>query len=132
MGEHFGVKLMGWNTIKIDKADSLFSKYIRLRDKECLRCHRKGSGDLGITGLQCSHFYGRRKESTRFDPENADSLCAGCHRYFTEHKTEYTEWKIEKLGDKRYDLLTLRANTPAKRDRKMQEIIWKKLLEDQI
>lgn len=123
---------MSWNNIKIDKADALFSKYVRIRDKKCLRCGRRGSGDLGITGLQCSHFYGRRKESTRFDLLNADSLCAGCHRFFTEHKTEYEEWKLEQLGQKEYDLLTLRANTPGKRDRKMQAIIWKKLVEDQI
>ena len=70
---------MNWTTIKIDKADRVFSTYIRLRDKECVRCHRRGSGDLGITGLQASHFYSRRNESVRFDEDNVDALCAGCH-----------------------------------------------------
>lgn len=119
---------MNWNTITRTPADDKFSKYVRLRDKKCLRCGRRGSGELGITGLQCSHFYGRRKQNTRFDLLNADTLCAGCHKWFTEHKNEYTDWKIEQLGVKEYDLLTLRANTTGKRDYKLQNMIWKELL----
>jgi hypothetical protein len=119
---------MGWHNIKVDRADQLFSRYVRLRDKECLKCHRRGGGEYHIQGLQCSHFYGRRKESTRFDLLNADSLCAGCHKWFTEHKTEYEAWKLERLGQKEYDLLMLRSNTPAKKDRKLQAMIWKELL----
>jgi hypothetical protein len=120
---------LSWNDVKLDKADIAFSKYVRLRDKRCVRCRRRGEGDFGITGLQASHFHGRRKESVRFDLENVDALCAGCHRYWgTEHRNEYEEFKINQLGQKAYDLLTLRANTPGKRDRKMQRIIWEALL----
>ena len=121
---------MSWNNIKIDIADKLFSKYVRLQHKECLKCGKFGTGELGIDGLQASHFHGRRKESTRYDLKNVDCLCISCHKYFTELKTEYEAWKLEQLGQKEYDLLMLRANTPGKRDRKMQAIIWKELLKN--
>ena len=121
---------MSWNNIKIDKADSLFSKYLRLKYKQCQNCGKKGGGDLGITGLQASHFFGRRMESVRYDLQNVDCLCIGCHKAFTDSKEEYRMWKIEYLGQKEYDLLCLRAHTYMKKDRKLQAIIWKKMLEE--
>lgn len=120
---------MNWNTIKLDAADIAFSKFIRLRDKACVACGRSGYGDLGITGLQASHFYSRRNESVRFDPENVDALDAGCHRKWGgEDRLEYRDFKIKQLGQKGFDLLTLRANTYQKRDRKMSLIQAKLLL----
>ena len=121
---------MSWNDITRTPADNLFSKYVRLRDRKCLRCGLKGGGDLGITGLQCSHFYGRRKQSVRFDLENADSLCPMCHKHFTEHKTEYEEWKLKRMGQKAYDLLLLRSNTTGKKDYKLQQMIWREMLKE--
>ena len=121
---------MSWNNIKRDPADIAFSKYVRLTHKKCIKCSRRGTGKLEIDGLQASHFHGRGKESTRFDLENVDCLCISCHRYFTEHKTEYEVWKLEQLGQKAYDLLMLRANTTGNKDRKLQAIIWKKLLKE--
>jgi hypothetical protein len=120
---------MNWTTVKLDPADRLFSLYVRLRDKQCVRCGRKGEGEWGVKGLQASHFQGRRKESVRFDLENVDTLCAGCHRYWgTEHRNEYEAFKLKQLGQKRYDLLILRANTPGHKDRLLQKLAWKKLL----
>ena len=116
---------------KTDKADELFSLYIRKRDKNtCVRCHRIFAE--GERGLSCAHYFGRGKESTRFDPENCDAMCyPGCHLYWqNEARDEYTEFKIKQLGQKRYDLLVLRAHTTKKKDRKMERIIWKKALEE--
>lgn len=119
------------NRIKLDKADSVFSKYIRLRDKKCLRC---GSGvtfnDKGLPVThQASHFFGRGKESTRFDEENVDTLCTGCHQEWGSADREaYRVFKIKQLGQRGFDLLTLRANTPGKKDRKMAHLYWSKRL----
>ena len=57
--------------IKRDKADVVFSQYIRLRDMECKRCHSPVQvNDKGLPVThQASHFQGRKKESTRFDEE---------------------------------------------------------------
>jgi len=60
--------------------------------------------------LTTSHFYGRRKESVRFDEDNCDIFCRRDHDYFERNKDEYRKWKKEKLGKKKFDSLTIRAN----------------------
>ena len=111
---------MSFGRLKLRRTDVLFSKYLRALRKKCERC---GS----IRSLQASHFYGRAKESVRYDLENIDCLCAGCHQYFTAYPAEYVAWKEKQLGKKAYDLLTLRAHTPKKRDDKLTLIIIKEL-----
>lgn len=120
--------------IKRDPADTTFSQYVRLRDKMCLRC--LSPVKLNEAGLpvshQASHFHGRRKESVRFDEQNVITLCGGCHSYFTAHPQEHQEWQLKRLGQKEYDALMIRANTPVKRDRKMSLLIAKQLLKDML
>lgn len=117
--------------IKIDKADKIFSEYIRLRDKHCLRCGKLGEGTKNINGLQCSHFYSRRNESVRFDEENADTLCVGCHHEWgTIDRESYREFKLKQLGQKKFDLLLIRARTYQKRDRALAHLYWKQRLKE--
>lgn len=122
---------MSFGKITLDKADIIFSKYIRLRDDfKCVRCqrfYRDGNG------LQNSHFFGRGMESTRFDVQNCDSLCPGCHQFWgSVDRESYRVFKIKQLGQRGFDLLTLRAKTPTKKDRKIMYLLWtqeyKKLL----
>jgi 5-methylcytosine-specific restriction endonuclease McrA len=115
---------MTWGSIKRDKADDAFSKWIRLRDRKCKRCLKTGSGPLGITGLQASHFQGRRKENTRFDPENVDALCAGCHQYFTSNPGDHYMWQVQTKGQKAVEDIVLRSNMYKKRDRILEKIYW--------
>lgn len=127
---------------KIDYADRLFSKYVRLNAGN--RCENCGAGS-GVTRLECSHFFGRRKESTRFDPENCACFCAACHQAFENEKgiskgvhkgktiefpRAYRRWMIEKLGPVRFARLEVRAGTHVKRDRKMSMIYVKALMVD--
>ena len=107
--------------IKIDKADQEFSLYIRRRDKKCVRCGSPGKPDKDgnpVVGLQNSHYFGRGKESTRFDPQNCDSLCFGCHQYWgSEDREAYRNFKIKQLGEEGYKRLVIRANSLVKKDR---------------
>ena len=113
--------------IKIDKADQAFSLYIRERDD--WTCQRCGSifdpwGEK-TGGLHNSHYFGRGREGTRFDPENCDALCYGCHRYWEKaDREEYRAFKVRQLGENRFLSLTVRANTYKKKDRKLARIIW--------
>ena len=88
------------------KADTLFSKYIRGRDKKCQRCGK-------TTQLQAAHIYSRSILSTRYDYDNALTLCAGCHLYWA-HKNpiDFTEFVREYLGEERYNSLKERAHCP--------------------
>ena len=117
--------------LKLDKADMVFSQYIRLRDKKCLRC---GSlvefNEKGLpTSHQNSHFYGRGKESTRFDEENCDTLCLSCHQEWgTNYKMSYRAFKIRQLGKERFSSLTARAHKIVKKNRRASLLRAKELL----
>lgn len=122
---------MSWFTTKRDKADVLMSKYIRLRDGgRCVYtdCNFKGTGLDGIHGLDCSHFWSRRAESTRYDTSNLDSFCRKHHKYLGEHREEYKKFKREQLGEDEYNALDVRAHTTQKKDRILAAIIAGELL----
>jgi len=112
-------------SIKRDSLDARFSKFVRSRDEwKCQRCNRffeEGERQ----GLHCSHYFGRRKGGTRFDPANCDSLCFGCHQFFSENKAKYETWKALRLGKNNLYLLEMRA-TSVKPDREMVKLWLKK------
>ena len=115
--------------IKRDKADEYFSLYIRTRDKwTCQRCHRTYTPPT--SALHCSHFQGRGKEATRFEPLNADALCYGCHQYFTSHPGEHYLWQVERKGQNIVDRIILASNTYKKKDRLAEKLFWQQALKD--
>lgn len=116
--------------VKIDTADRLFSLWIRHRDKwTCKRCGTKHTPPT--MALHCSHFKGRGKEATRFEPSNADALCYGCHQYFTSQPDEHYSWQVDMKGQEVVDGLTALSNSYKKKDRKAEIKKWRsKLKED--
>jgi hypothetical protein len=103
-------------TVKIHAADSIFSLYIRTRDNwTCQRCGKAYEPKPG-PALQTSHFIGRAIWATRWDPDNCDALCWGCHERWEALKaTEYREWKISQLGQERFAALIERSKLPTRR-----------------
>lgn len=121
--------------IKIRKTDTLFSEFIRDRDNwTCVRCHKKYDKNIPSErqGLHNSHFYGRGHESTRFEPDNCDALCYGCHRLWGhgDQRDLYIEFKKKQLGQIRWASLMLQAYQYKKRDDAMDLIIIKMLKEN--
>lgn len=107
--------------VRIDQADRYFSRYVReLQDNTCQRCGDKGES------LQASHYFGRSNEAVRFDPDNVDCLCFGCHQYWgSTDRESYREFKLNQLGENGFKALVARANSYKKKDRKMEAIKWK-------
>lgn len=104
--------------IRLDPLDILFSKYIRT--KAGWRCEYCGTKyDPPTSALQTSHFHGRRKKTVRWDEQNCAALCFYCHQQFTENPLKHVEWFKKRLGDRRFDMLNLRANTHGKPDKKL-------------
>jgi len=58
-------QIMG--TIKREACDHWFSKAVRLRDGECLHCHR-------VENLECCHIFGRRNKRLRWAMSNAIAM----------------------------------------------------------
>jgi len=115
--------------IKIRKADQVFSRWVRTRDKwTCQRCHR--GYEVGDGRLQCAHCFGRRKESVRFDPENTASLCVGCHLFLDQNHEDKRAFFIKRLGEENYNQLMIRSNITAKKDDKMVVFIYSRLLKE--
>ena len=114
---------------KVRPVDTLYSSYLRTkRGWKCEKCGKDCSDNKQY--LTVSHFHGRRKESVRFDDENVSVLCRKCHFYFEEHKEDYKKWLISIIGERRFDILTLTANTTAKKDDEGMRIVLKKLIKD--
>lgn len=119
-------------SLKIDAADKWFSMYVRLLAGECRRCHSlvryNANGDP--ISHQASHFQGRRKEATRYDMENVDSLCGACHLYFTAMPYEHVEWQKKTKGENVVQSIIVRSNGYKKKDRAMEALVWKKAYSD--
>lgn len=82
------------------RADVLFSQLIR----SVGYCEKCGKRPPEIQ-LQCAHWIGRTYSNTRCDPDNAFSLCAADHRWFTNHPNEFAWWALSMRGQETYDRL---------------------------
>jgi hypothetical protein len=94
----------------------MFSHFIRDRDKrKCFFCGKAAS--------QNSHFWGRANSATRYDPENCDYVCGGCHmRHEGNKQGLYRDLKIKQLGKRRYDLMEKRARSIVKRSEALKQV----------
>lgn len=64
-------------------------------------------------------------ESVRFEPDNCDTLCFGCHKWWeVEDREAYKAFKLKQLGQKRFDSLILQAASYRKKDRAMEYLKW--------
>jgi len=118
--------------MKLRKTDTLFRKFLLLRDEyTCQRCRRQYQPD-NCRGLQVSHYWGRSRENTRFDEENCILLCWGCHQLWGhgDLRVAYESYMRAKLGEDGFDLLEARAYTYKKRDDKLDELAIKALLKE--
>lgn len=113
--------------IRIDKRDTIFSKLIRLRAGwNCESCRKYFPFGHG---LQCSHFFSRRHQSTRYDPDNAAAHCFTCHQRLGENPVEFAVWIRKYLGDVRYEELQIKHRQIVKRTKADAEALYQHLKE---
>ncbi len=87
----------------LDPADRAFSDAIRWRDNyTCRFCGRIGTD---IATVDCAHIVGRREKITRWDCDNALTLCREHHRHFTDHPAEFRDWIVQVRGQPYVDEL---------------------------
>ena len=120
--------------IRRDPLDALMSEYVRKRGiqrvggcERCLKqCHDIVKDDGTIypawKQLQCCHFHPRRLMSVRFDPDNTQALCFGCHQHFHENNKEHEAFTKRLLDEEQYSFLEGRMRQKGKPDRKAIKI----------
>ena len=66
-----------------NKLDTVFSRFIRLRDArkdgtfQCISCGRI----LPLDQADCGHYINRQHMSTRFSEKNCNAQCRSCNRF---------------------------------------------------
>jgi hypothetical protein len=128
--------------IKRDKYDAVVSDLVRYRDSwKCQRCNkiyepkRFDDDSKRSTGLEAAHFRSRVHKSTRYDLDNIDALCSGCHSYFGRNQHEHRIFKIARDGLGKVELIEYKARHPLKMNRNEKEILYQDLkhqLEEEI
>jgi hypothetical protein len=106
--------------MKRSPADIAFSKCIRERaDWICEYSGKDFKNNRG--GLHCSHFYGRRARTVRWDADNA--FAHGCyeHKYLGENPGEFHSWAIKTRGDGWYQILTEKWRNLKRKVTKLEE-----------
>lgn len=99
--------------MKRDKFDKLMSELIR--ERAGWACEWPTCGvyypEGARSGLEHSHFWGRRRNSVRWEPDNGLALCTGHHRYAGSNPYEHKKVVAVLLGEERYAALKLKSNT---------------------
>lgn len=91
--------------------DRLFSEVIRSIGY-CENCFRKPP----LVQLQCAHIISRRYANTRADLRNAFSLCAACHRFYTDHPVEFAKFVQRSWANEYYDATRIKSQKDSKVD----------------
>lgn len=107
----------------VEELDDIVSLVVRIKANwVCVKCHKRYAPHLSeLTGLPAqklmtaSHYFSRKKYGTRWDFDNIDAMCLFCHQKVENNKKEWVEgfnyelFMLNKLGEKRFDLLQYRA-----------------------
>jgi len=92
----------------VKQLDNLWRVLINNRDEKCVKCGK-------LTKLQAAHIFSRRNCGTRWLPENGLLLCVGCHLFWAHKEPiEFAEFVRQRLGEKEYELLRMKATKPTK------------------
>ena len=102
--------------MNLTKLDSIFSKFIRLRDSDedgicrCITCgapHYWKSVDNG-------HYIKRQHLALRFNEVNCNAQCRKCNWLGQGEDVKYKDALIKKYGQKSYDWLLIVKHSPTK------------------
>src|SRR3989337_2604270 len=88
----------------IKQLDRKMSEYVRLRDKKCVICGKKG-------GLQGGHLITRGAYSVRWSEANVFAQCRGCNLLHEYRPYIFQNWYNKTFGVDVHAKLIAQANT---------------------
>lgn len=99
------------------KLDTVFSRYIRLRDAipnttvfRCISCGLIKP----INQADCGHYINRQHMSTRFSEINCNAQCRSCNRFDEGNMSGYRKGLVIKYGEKQVLVLESMKNKTRK------------------
>jgi hypothetical protein len=95
----------------IKLAQTVFNKYIRLRDKgqSCISCQKKPLKE------NAGHFWNANNHwNVRFNELNVHLQCEHCNTYLSGNLINYRENLLKKIGEEEFNLLSLEAKKTRK------------------
>lgn len=102
----------------IEKLDSIFSQYIRLRDSKIYGFQRFRCISCGIVlpfvEADCGHFVKRSNMATRFDEDNCHAQCISCNRFRGGNYEKFKENLEKKIGKEGVEELLRKKHTIVK------------------
>lgn len=88
--------------------DDAFRKYIYQRDgHKCVICDDKKT-------IQCAHIFGRAVHYTRWEPDNAMTLCPYCHDWGHKNVTAFRILASSIIGEDKLNRINRMYNRPVK------------------
>lgn len=102
----------------IEKLDTVFSQFIRLRDSDqngycrCISCGKV----VFWKYIQNGHFVNRGHMNTRFDEKNCNAQCVTCNCFDEGNNIGYMRGLIDKYGPRIIDELYIKKNQTKKWD----------------
>lgn len=110
---------------KIQKLDTVFSKFIRRRDcgfgfGHCISCEVP----ITFNSCDCGHYEGRRNMSVRYDEKDCNAQCRTCNQQLDGNRTGYRLGLIEKIGlESVLDLEQRKNNLNQLKEFELEELI---------
>lgn len=95
----------------IKLAQTVFNKYIRLRDKgqSCISCQKTPLKE------NAGHFWNANNHwNVRFNELNVHLQCEHCNTYLSGNLINYRENLLKKIGEEKFNLLSLEAKKTRK------------------
>lgn len=96
----------------MNKLDTVFSEFIRLRDSRddgtfvCISCGRL----LPYEQADCGHYINRKHMSTRFSEKNCNAQCRSCNRFDEGNIQGYRRGLVAKYGEQAVLMLEASKN----------------------
>ena len=95
----------------IKLAQTVFNKYIRIRDKgqSCISCQKKPLKE------NAGHFWNANNHwNVRFNEDNVHLQCEHCNTYLSGNLINYRENLLKKIGESKFNLLEVEAKKTRK------------------
>lgn len=111
-----------------DKADKVFSKFVRQRDADMngvVRCCTCGKIDHW-KNMHCGHYRSRRYLAVRYDEWNVGVQCPKCNLFAQGEQVEFRNYLVKRYGEYAVNIIDLKYRNTVNDSRMLYETVIEK------